>query len=45
VTPVSVSRSISTSGAKASLPVLVASGRFIGAATARTRISRIFIGP
>src|SRR6266853_1538520 len=39
--PPSVCRSISRSGATLTKAMLVCSGRFIGAATARTRISRI----
>ena len=40
--PPSVCRSISSSGATVTAAMLVCSGRFIGAATARTRISAIF---
>ena len=36
---------MSSSGATLSVAMLVASGRFIGAATARVLMARIFIGP
>jgi hypothetical protein len=39
--PPSVSRSSSSSGATLTVAMLVTSGRFMGAATARTRMSRI----
>jgi hypothetical protein len=49
VMPPSVCRSMSSSAALATVPVLVASGRRIGADTARARIARIlslsFISP
>src|SRR5262245_62807978 len=41
--PASVSRSMRSSGATLTVAMLVTSGRFIGAATARTLSSRIFI--
>src|SRR6185436_7540743 len=43
--PASVCRSSSSSGATVTEAMLVVSGRFIGAATARTLRSRILIGP
>ena len=43
MTPASVCRSTRSSGATVIAPVLVASGRFIGAATARARIDWILM--